>query len=187
VDTAETSVTDIMQEIARLAPVKDHRLGPDMVNGRRPLSRQAAEKVLDNLRNCKSKPGAALPAPAAACIPPVPVPPSGLRFADIPEGFYATPSRTGNNDLDFWKVTRSAKTGFTRAKRVIGGGTDKYPKAVDISQGEQVEAMRAILRAGTEQSGALYADNEERCMDCGIHLTNDESRRARRGPVCRNK
>jgi Family of unknown function (DUF6011) len=107
------------------------------------------------------------------------------HVSDIAAGFYATPSRTGNNDFDFWKVTEGRKPGVRFAKRVIGGGDTKYPRLVEVSQGEQRAALGAILRAGIQKAADDYADNQERCKKCGIHLTDDESRAARMGPVCR--
>jgi hypothetical protein len=108
-------------------------------------------------------------------------------IADIPAGFFATPSRTGHNDFDFWKVTEGRKPGYRFVKRVIGGGDLKYPRLEPVSKTEQMAALGAILRTGIEKSREDYADNQRRCMRCGLHLTDEESRAARMGPVCREK
>jgi hypothetical protein len=108
-------------------------------------------------------------------------------IADIPGGFYATESATGNNDFDFWKVIEGKRDGYRFAKRVIGGGDQKYPKLVDISNQQQLAALRAILREGIEKAAEQYAVNQQRCMKCGIHLTDETSRAARMGPTCRGE
>jgi hypothetical protein len=196
------SSEEMAGEIARLAAGKQHRLAAYLVDGRHHVNPAQYDGILRHLSRCPDLEEASTPM----------APPTGAEryfaqrgeasseyreahaaalgrahavISDIPQGFYATPCRTGNNDLDFWKVTEGRKPGVRFAKRVIGGGDTKYPRLVEISQQEQRAALGAILRTGIDKAGKDYADNQERCKKCGIHLTDDESRSARMGPVCR--
>src|SRR6266568_8304759 len=88
-------------------------------------------------------------------------------FRKIPAGFYATPSLTGNNDLDFWRVEKGKGRweGYTFIKRVIGGHddasiprdskrrvkTEKVPEKIT-----QAKAFAAILDLGVDESTALF-------------------------------
>jgi Family of unknown function (DUF6011) len=176
----------LAEMVAGVAVGKQHRLAPYLVDGKHVLTPGQAEGIMRHLKGCpdlsvvkeEDMGRARTRADAEAACP-------SDHIADIAAGFYATPSRTGNNDLDFWKVTEGRKPGVRFAKRVIGGGDAKYPRLVEISQPEQRTALGAILRTGISKSADAYADNQERCKKCGIHLTDDMSRAARMGPVCR--
>ena len=106
-------------------------------------------------------------------------------FKAVLPGYYATKSRTGSNDLDFWfvRVPEDGRwAGFRFVKRIVGGrGTQS------IRGGEQVAALRAIMEAGVEAAGNLYADELGNCKKCGRDLTDEESRARRMGPVCADK
>jgi Family of unknown function (DUF6011) len=132
-------IDDLMAEIARVAPTKRHRLGPDMVNGTRQLTVPSAQMVLTHLYKCSSlrlepadarmprpataEPGVAYvtsPAgsgtarmrqvPESAASRPVLL---GLAaWKEIPAGFYATPRPDGA--IDYWKVI--APEGRDKAK-----------------------------------------------------------------------
>lgn len=176
----------LAEKIAALAAGKQHRLAPYQVDGRHPVTPAAADGIIKYLNRCADRAGGQAreetmsPRTAAQA-------PQGPRavIADIPGGFYATPSRTGSNDLDFWKVTKGRNPDIRFVKRVIGGGDTKYPHLVGVSRPEQFLALNAILQAGIDKAREDYADNEERCMKCGSQLTDDDSRAARMGPVCR--
>jgi len=171
----------LAEKIAALAAGKQHQLAAYLADGRHPVTPAAADGIIRYLERC---PDRAVQQDPEGSMPQV----TGAgreAIADIPGGFYATPSRTGNNDLDFWKVTEGRKPGVRFVKRVIGGGDTKYPHLVEISRPEQFLVLNAILQAGIDKARKDYADNEKRCMKCGIHLTDDESRAARMGPVCR--
>jgi hypothetical protein len=174
-DPADMEVPEIMREISALAPRKEHHLAKDMVNGSRPLARQAAEMVLRNLRRCPD-----LPAPVAATGETAPA-------HEIPAGYYATPSRTGGNDVDFWKVERPEDgkyAGWTFVKRVLGGGSSGQTRVTRIHMTEQRAAIAAIARHGTEESRQLYGDKMKRCTHCNRELTDDLSRARRMGKDC---
>lgn len=106
-------------------------------------------------------------------------------FSKIAQGYYATASKTGNNDLDFWFV-RVEETGRWRGyrfvRRYIGG---RGPQR--IGKSEQMAALHAILEATPEAAGDKFADELGKCRDCGRDLTDDESRARKRGPVCAGK
>jgi hypothetical protein len=181
-DPAGMDMTEIMKEIAELAPRKDHHLAKDMVNGSRPLARQAAEMVLKNLRRCPDRAGLPEAEPEASKKEGV------LDW--IPVGYYATPSRTGSNDIDFWKVERedSGKwAGFTFAKRVLGGGTEGQTRLTRVHMSEQRSALAAIARHGIEESRMLYAVSMKRCTRCNRDLSDDLSRERGMGDYCWNK
>jgi len=180
--TQARDVADLMADIARLAPLKDHHLARDMVDGSRPLARQAAEKVLAHLEGIPDRPG-------WVEAKPEPLTPAG-DLSQIPVGYYATPSRTGSNDVDFWKVERedSGKwAGFTFAKRVLGGGSSGQTRVTRIHMSEQRSALAAIAKHGVEESRMLYAATMKRCTDCNRELTDDLSRARGKGEWCWNK
>lgn len=185
-DVADMDMTEIMREIAALAPLKKHHLAKDMVNGTRPLARQAAEMTLGNLRRCPDR-AVPLTAPKQEAEAPRPAP---VADAQIPVGYYATPSRTGNNDIDFWKVERPEDgkfEGWTFVRRVLGGGSGGQTRATRIHLSEQRSALAAIARHGLEESRMLYANNMKRCTRCNRDLSDDLSRERGMGNDCWNK
>lgn len=179
-------------EIAHLAAGKKHCLAAYLVDGKHPVNPAQFEGIMRHLARCPDLPRQATTEEDMARYAPVRTQEEARRrasavIADIAAGFYATESRTGSNDLDFWKVTEGRNPGVRFVKRVIGGGDSKYPRLVEISQQEQRGALGAILRTGIDKARADYADNQQRCMRCGLHLTDEDSRAARMGPVCREK
>jgi hypothetical protein len=137
--------------------------------------------TLANLRRCEDRAVPLVQHPDAQPTP---------RPDLIPVGFYATPSRTGANEVDFWKVERPDEgrwAGRTFVKRVLGGGTSEQTRTQKISFAEQVQAQQAINQYGVEESGMLYAARMGRCRDCNRDLTDDESIRWGRGRICRER
>lgn len=105
--------------------------------------------------------------------------------ADVPQGYYATPSRTGNNDLDFWQIDRPTTgkwAGYTFVKRIIGGHDP-----IRIRGAEAKTVLATIADHGVEAAGLAYANAIGTCYRCNRDLTDEESRRTGLGPVCRNK
>jgi hypothetical protein len=103
----------------------------------------------------------------------------------VPEGHYATTSRTGANDLDFWRVDRPTEgkwAGRVFVKRVIGGRADSPVRGTEASQ-----ALAAIELAGPAAAGQLYGQEVGRCYACNRHLTDATSRQLGIGPDCRAK
>jgi hypothetical protein len=108
--------------------------------------------------------------------------PNARDFSAVAGGYYATKSPRADRDYDFWFVKEGRKPGFRFVKRVIGGSGP-----VRISGGEAIKALETILAEGVDVCGNRFADEMERCRDCGLPLTDEISRRERRGPVCRSK
>ena len=108
---------------------------------------------------------------------------------DLPAGYYATPSATGNNDLDFWRIDQGKGkwAGRTFVKRVVGGGAGDEMQTFQLENMQQRLAAQAITDTGIDESQGLFADNLDRCVDCGRALTDEISRAEKRGPTCRNK
>jgi Family of unknown function (DUF6011) len=206
--SSDTTGMALARKAAETAAGKQHRLAAFMVDGKHPLTQAAFDGIMRSLARCEDKEGAvtqptgadsyfagraaaspeyrkALEAAREQATRPVTAA-SRLKFEEIPAGFYATDS-AGANDLDFWKVTVSAKTGCRRARRVLGGGTTQQPKTVEISQQQQINALRVILRAGIEEASLRYAQAEDRCRDCGRQLTDENSRRIGKGNWCAEK
>lgn len=192
----ETYEPDAMKaEIARLAPLKQHKLGSDMTDGRRPLSIAQMRMVLRHLNACPDRAPSPDPAPAAvrAPRPPAPQPsprlPGLAEMKDVPAGYYATPSRTGNNDLDFWRVDKGTGKweGYSFPCRVLGGGAGEEMHTVELDNIQKRLALQAILRAGLEEAQIAFAKALDRCTECGRALTDDTSRTFHMGPVCRSK
>lgn len=107
-------------------------------------------------------------------------------FPKVPHGYYATPSATGTNDLDFWfaKVPEDGRwKGYCFIKRVVGGGLHGT-KTLQITKGEGYKAAKAIIANGIDKSGNAYADAMDRCRRCNRELTDQDSRARRYGPDC---
>jgi hypothetical protein len=174
------------ETVVRTAAAKSHRLAAYLVDGSQQVNPAQFDGIMKYLSRCPDKPRTpaleeSMDQPEAAVTKW-----TSARWRDIPAGFYATPSATGNNDYDFWKVTASAQ-GFRSAKRVIGGSSTPLPQLVVIGQAQGVAALGAILRAGITESAALYAKLETRCSDCGRQLTDETSRKFGKGKICREK
>jgi hypothetical protein len=128
----------------------------------------------------------------------IPGPQDWAKFKQIPAGYYATPSLTGNNDLDFWKVEKGKGRwdGYTFVKRVIGGHDDadiprdskKRVKTQRVGEKvTQARALAAIVDFGVQKSHERFGVELKYCRECGIHLTDELSRDLGIGPVCRDK
>jgi len=122
------------------------------------------------------------PAPQAAA-------PSAERrggdWTQVPDGRYAVPSQSGRNDLDFWFVSTAPDdagewAGFRRVSRVVGGRADGRVRGAT-----RTAALEAIIAAGIEDARMTYARELGRCWHCNLHLTDEASRAAGMGPVCR--
>jgi len=178
------------QKVAALAATKYHKLPAWMVAEDYHLTDAQAEQITAYLGRCPDKPTPeenVARHEAHQAEQETQRRAAGAVIADITAGFYATPSATGSNDYDFWKVTEGRRPGVRFVKRVVGGGDEKYPRLIEISNREQLAALRAILRAGIAEAADTYAVNQERCKKCGSHLTDEASRAARMGPVCRGE
>lgn len=209
----DMSPEQMAREVARIAAGRQHRLAPYLVDGQHAINPAQYDGIMRHLLGCPEKAadqqmaenfgqartgadryfeGRAdasaeyrghLDAARSATV-------FRETVNDVPAGFFATPSRTGANDLDFWKVTvvkDGPWKGYRKVKRVVGGGDERLPRLIDVSKQEQKLALGAILRTGIARAQEDYADNQERCMKCGRQLTDDVSRARRMGDTCAGK
>lgn len=118
-----------------------------------------------------------------------------LQAADYPDvraGYYAVPSLTGNNDLDFFRVDKPEEgywKGCLFVKRILGGHD---PERVAHATAEAW--LRNLLAVGIGKRGEAvrkametFGQNMGRCGSCGRTLTDETSRAYGIGPDCRNK
>lgn len=183
----EMSPRQMAERVAATAAGKQHRLAAYLVDGRHEINPAQYAGIMRHLEGCpdlgatrEEDMGRARTVTDAEAV-------ARATISDIPAGFYATPSRTGSNDLDFWKVRVSEKSGFRSVARVVGGGDARTPRLIEIGKQEQRAALGAILRTGIREAQEEYADKEERCMKCGRQLTDDDSRARRMGDWCASK
>lgn len=92
----------------------------------------------------------------------------------------ALPSKTGNNDLDFFAIHVSSLSMKRTIKRVIGGHADQglaIDQALDAAERLAcIDDFPAAMR--------LYGQELEYCGKCGRHLTDKASRDRGIGPTC---
>ena len=204
-------IQDPMAEILRLAGIKRHSLQRDMVDGSHTLSSAQMRMVLAHLSKCPDLPMAPKPAVPAAQDPGTAYvsSPAGSGEArirqepaartslptladlkDVPAGYFATSSRTGNNDLDFWRVDKPANgkwAGYSFAVRILGGGDGSSMRTIKLDNIQMRLALVAIRAAGFEEAGDAFADAIRRCKKCGLVLTDELSRERRMGMSCWKK
>lgn len=103
--------------------------------------------------------------------------PSGARFA-------CATGEGSDNDLAFWWVSKHERSGRYYLRQIIGGRG-----AVDtrLSPQAMITIAKKILAAGAYESMILFGQKIGRCGHCGRELTNQESREAGIGPICRSK
>lgn len=153
--------------IVSLRSERDTSGGGDWLLPREELSKDMASRHIKALKN--------LPKRSSEST-------SSGAWPKVPAGYYATTSRTGNNDLDFWCVQEGTGRweGRTFVKRVIGGRPE-----VPVRGKEARTALETILADGPESAAVLYGRTIGRCYVCNRTLTDEESRRLGIGPVCR--
>lgn len=112
-------------------------------------------------------------------------------LADVADGYYALPSKTGANDLDFVVVTTSKGTVNPEAKgkryvnRYLGG-----QGPIRISYAEQRVFAQLLFELSPDQRQfhrTLFGIELGRCCRCGRTLTDETSRALGLGPECRSK
>jgi hypothetical protein len=105
---------------------------------------------------------------------------------DVPEGHYAIPSRTGNNDYEFFRVdrpTEGAWAGRTYVKTVIGGHPEYNVRGLKNIRG----VLEAIVDFGIDKAGLLYGQELQQCRHCNRELTKYASRILSAGRHCCDK
>lgn len=111
--------------------------------------------------------------------------PTDKVLPDVPEGFYAVPDLTKQNDYKFLRVDRPTEgqwAGMTFGHQVVGG-----KPAFKIQFESLLGLLRQISEMGAVESGMLYARELRRCRHCGRHLTKYASRVLSAGPDCAEK
>ena len=101
--------------------------------------------------------------------------------------YFALPSHTGNNDLDFYALVQShRKTGTVMVlRRVLGGRTLESSPVVRKSEAERVlNALRAMSTKESDEAMKRFADELGRCCLCGRTLTDEASRARGMGADC---
>jgi hypothetical protein len=107
---------------------------------------------------------------------------------ELVDGYYAIPSATGNNDLDFFYVStnkgfyNSGDKGKRSIKRFLGG-SQKLPLNKNLWAG----IVERITAAGPFEAQQLAGRTIGICSRCGRDLTDEESRAFGMGPTCRGK
>lgn len=101
--------------------------------------------------------------------------------ARVPVGRYALRNTTGPNNISFYHVERPDNgryAGKTFVKQQLGPNVERIPMA---------QQRAALVRIAADPAGAfrLYGRTLGVCGVCGLTLTNEESRAAGIGPVCR--
>lgn len=185
----------VRESLVALAATKQHRLHPDMLA--RPMTPAQAQAIYRHLNRCQDKEDVASEPHAFRTGPDDPsheaevtkamtgFPPPMSAFRHIPPGNYATDSRTGSQDTDFWHIDRPSQgkyAGVTFVERVIGGQENVQVRGIQARY-----ACQAILAAGIWEASCRFGQELGYCGDCGRHLTDEESRRIGKGPVCRSK
>jgi hypothetical protein len=98
-------------------------------------------------------------------------------------GYYATPSESDGQDLDFWRVDVPASgrwTGYVFVNRIIGG----QKGALRIPRSTQETAKFRIAKMGLEASALAFAKALDACAHCRLPLTDDASRALGYGLKC---
>jgi hypothetical protein len=110
-------------------------------------------------------------------------------LAEIEDCYMALPSRTGHNDLDFIRIGTNQgqmdprRKGWRRVQRIVGGQAP-----ISMRVGEAMEFAKIVVAMTEDERKAaqvLFGQEIGRCGKCGKTLTDEESRAAGIGPVCR--
>lgn len=104
---------------------------------------------------------------------------------DIPEGYYAVDSLTGNNDVDFFCVDKPEKgqwAGHVFVKQIVGG--DQW---FPCKGRRKYEVLEAITRVGWNIAGERFAAERKECYKCLSDLTKYASRSLGLGRTCAGK
>ena len=104
--------------------------------------------------------------------------------------YFALPSHTGNNDLDFYALVQShRKTGTVMVlRRVLGGRTLESSPVVRKAEAERVlNTLRAMSTEESDEAMKRFADELGRCCLCGRTLTDEASRARGMGADCAEK
>lgn len=165
----------------QLAYVTDLLADRDLSTETRPkYQARVAELVNDEARAALTREAASALIEYLLTLPKVTRRPA-VQTEDIPVGRYAVEI---NDTLAFVKVDRPEEgrwAGYTFITRQL---SDEF---VRVPRQQAAGIMDAIRAAGVKESMIRYGQELGVCGDCGRTLTNEESREAGIGPVCRSK
>lgn len=102
----------------------------------------------------------------------------GLLLVDC--GYYAVPSISGNNDLDFFVV--HIKNSAKEVLRVIGGQPNTRMSFAETKT--VVGVLSSLTEDERHEAQALFGREIGRCGKCGRHLTDEASRARGLGSEC---
>jgi hypothetical protein len=115
--------------------------------------------------------------------PPAITAPQPRVTTTVPEGHYAIPTVTGQNDLSFYRVDRPTEgtwAGRVFVKVMVGG------RPGHAIRGAAAEGVLARIEAlGHEAAARRYGQEIGRCGRCNRSLTDAVSRACGIGPDCR--
>jgi hypothetical protein len=136
-------------------------------------SREASAAIDRCLAAIKAAPVA--PAPVVEA-PAAPVR-ARLDFSAISDGYYAL---RVEGVVKFYRVSTNKK-GYKNVQAQAGD-------ELHLMWGNAgIAVLHRLVEAGLEGSMKLYAEELGRCWTCGRTLTDEESRAAGQGPICRGK
>jgi hypothetical protein len=101
-------------------------------------------------------------------------------YDDVPDGRYAI-QEPREDKLHFYRVTRWKDS--KRIKVQEQASDTLYP----VHGWTQAKLVLDAIRKNPRAAAELYADELGQCYYCGRTLTDEESRAARVGPICRDK
>lgn len=106
--------------------------------------------------------------------------PEPATLEAIEFGYYALPSATGNNDLDFFFVSKSREI-----RRVLGGHAPLRISTTEVKQ--VIKRLTALTEEQVRDAHILYGQEIGSCGLCGRSLTDEASRARGLGSDCASK
>ncbi len=101
--------------------------------------------------------------------------------------YFALPSHTGNNDLDFYSLTPNVE-GRIILRRILGGQEFGSCPVTSLTEAKRViETLQEMSSDEIDDAQKSFADNLGRCFRCGRTLTDEVSRARGIGSDCAKK
>ncbi len=106
-----------------------------------------------------------------------------VLLRDVPDAFYALPSKTGTNDLDFVAVVTRGERRYVN--RYLGGQGQVHIRAAE--QRAFAQHLSALAPEQLYVFRTVFGIELGRCCGCGRELTDETSRALGVGPECRRR
>lgn len=101
--------------------------------------------------------------------------------------YFALPSHTGNNDLDFYSLTPNLE-GVMVLRRILGGQQFDSCPVTSLTEAKRVIGkLQSMTTEEIDDAQKAFADNLGRCFRCGRTLTDEVSRARGIGSDCAKK